>query len=281
LAGCLGPLLALLIMYLFLKITGDAGPTILTIGFIVMFMVGLIAYFLAEDPEQKKEKLNEKIKKKFEEENLDVTQQYISVYYSVIGLDEKNKKVCFLDSNLKTKLPLFDRIEYSAQTYSYKDILESEIVIDGETITKVSRTSQVGRALIGAALAGGVGAVIGGLSGKSTSKEKVKKIELKVIVKDMKNPVKIVTFLDESSPINKEDRRYKEAYEQVLHWHSLFKVLIEQSDKEDTNNKQNQDNNDSSFLSVADEIRKLSELLKEGIITQEEFEIQKKKLLAK
>jgi len=43
---------------------------------------------------------------------------------------------------------------------------------------------------------------------------------------------------------------------------------------------QNNPSDSKSTLNTADEIRKLHDLLKEGIITQEEFDLQKKKIIS-
>lgn len=244
---------------------------------VITLIMALVTSASAPQVRESKKELDAKIQKKFEMENLDISQQYISVYCSVVGIDETKKKICFLDSNRNTKTTQYRNVEHSAQTFLYSDILESEVIIDGETVTRTSRASQVGGALTGAVLAGGVGAIIGGLSGKTSSREMVEKIQLKIIVNDTKKPVKVLTFLDESSKVDKNDMRFKKAYEQAMHWHSLFKVLIENADKEDKLNNQEENTFNSN---VADEIRKLYSLLEEGIITQEEFDMQKKKIIS-
>lgn len=249
---------------------------------VVISILGVVYIRSMESLEESMARLNEKIKEKFDEEGLNISQQYLSVHYSVLGLDENNQKVCFLDSNENSKMVTVDNIKYTTKTFLYKDILESEIIIDGETVSKTSRSSQIGGVVVGAVLAGGVGAIIGGLSGKTASKEKVEKIQLKVIVNDTKKPVRILTFLDEPSTIDRKNDKFIKANDQVMHLHSLFKVLIDKADKADKEDKkieQNQNNN-TPIYSNADEIRKLHDLLSEGIITQEEFNIQKGKIIS-
>lgn len=112
-----------------------------------------------------------------------------------------------------------------------------------------------------------------------TSKEKVKTIQLKVIVNDTKNPLQINTFLNETNSIDRSSQKFTKANKEVMHLHSLFKVLIDKADKEDKKIEQRQNNNIPTYSS-ADEIRKLHDLLSDGIITQEEFESQKKKVIS-
>lgn len=240
---------------------------------------------LARQKEVKK-RHNEKLKGIFDKENLKITQQYMMSNYSIVAVDENSQKICFLKSNSEIKndkhLLNIEKVKYDVKTFSYKDILESEVVIDGETVTKTSRKSQVGGAILGGILAGGVGAIIGGLSGKTSSKEKVKTIQLKIIINDTKNPLQIITFLNEDTSIVRSNEKFIKANKEVMHWHSLFKVVIDIADKEEKSTQviQNNINGTNATFNSADEIRKLHELLKEGIITQEEFDLQKKKIFS-
>ncbi|WP_377887475.1 SHOCT domain-containing protein [Alkalihalobacillus sp. R86527] len=190
---------------------------------------------------------------------------------SSIMIDEEAKKLCIIQDQLSKE-----------RVYDYKDILASEIIEDGVTVNKTSRSSQIGGAILGGIVAGGTGAIIGGLSGESTTEEEVNRIDLKVIVNDTKQPVKFISFLlDESDDpmtnkpfgIKKSDSRYKDAFKEVTHWHSLISVLIRQADQHDKVHKEESSN------SVADEIKKLSDLFNEGILTEEEYTQQKMKIL--
>ena len=191
-------------------------------------------------------------------------------------LDEKRKKVCFIFAN--------DNV---TEIYDYKDILESEILEDGKSITTTTRSSQIGGALIGHAIAGKAGLVVGGLSGKKTTEQEVYKIDLKVIVNNTKNPNKVINFYtaDTTSkgkilPVKKGSAEYNKANSLVNHWHSLLSLLIKQEDNINLENKIGSYVKSSNKLSVADEIKKLSELLDQGLITKEEFHQQKQKLLS-
>jgi len=196
--------------------------------------------------EEGKNRLDDNIRTQFEKEGIMISQEYRDVNYSVIGLDEENFKICFLNSNAKVNPDLYeflhdnitDNIQYSTSTFDYKDILETEVIIDGETVTKTSRSSQVGGAILGGILAGGVGAIIGGLSGKSSSKEKVKTIQFKIIVNDIKEPLQIITFFNESKSIDRNNEKFIKANKEIMHWHSLFKIIIDIADKEESNSIQ-------------------------------------------
>ena len=52
-----------------------------------------------KDRENTKKRLEDKIKAKLEEENIEITQQYRTLNHSIIALDENNQKLCLLISN--------------------------------------------------------------------------------------------------------------------------------------------------------------------------------------
>ena len=79
---------------------------------------------------------------------------------------------------------------------SYRDILSSEVFEDGETITKTARSSQLGGTLVGSLVLGGVGTIIGGLSGKKTSSNKVNRIDLRVTVNRTETPLHDINFMN-------------------------------------------------------------------------------------
>lgn len=183
----------------------------------------------------------------------------------LLAVDDINQKFCVIDAEIRV--------------FSYKDIVGVELFEDEVQLTKTSRGSQIGGAILGGVLAGGVGAVIGGLSGKTTtSNELVKSISLRVILNDTNKPFFIGYFLNEIKEIEKSSNQYKEALMLANHWFSLISVLIKQADEKDaTPNEVVKSGNDQR--NVADELLKLSELMKQGIITGDEFEKQKRKLL--
>ena len=189
---------------------------------------------------------------------------------SGLAIDEKLKKICLI----KQKHGVIHII-----TISYKDLLSSEIYEDGVTITKTARTSQLGGALIGGIALGGVGAILGGLSGKKTSTDKVNRIDLRITVNKTDAPVHDVNFM------NVEGKRggliYNNVIQQARHWHGLIKVLIRRADEEDKSKENNCKIKEVGNKSVADELMKLAQLKGKGILSESEFEEQKTKLLSK
>lgn len=193
---------------------------------------------------------------------------------SGIAIDEQNNSVCLVTGQ-KNKI------------IQYKDILESEILKDGESLTKTSRSSQLGGMLLGGLVLGGVGAIIGGLSGKKTNINTIKRIDLKIIINDINEPIFFLNLLNVSNVLSdnegykKNDDKYLTAIQEARKWNGVISVLIKKADEEDKKKEQTLNNVTNNNLSIADEIRKLKLLLDDGLLTNEEFEIQKIKLLNK
>lgn len=178
-----------------------------------------------------------------------------------IGYDAERSKICLLNTDHKTII------------YNYKDILQSELDIDGETISKQSTTGTVGRAVLGGILAGGAGAIIGGVTGSKKQKEKVNSIDLKLSVNDSKNPFYKINFLDLET--KKGSFFYNLAFEPAERWQGIIATLIQQA-----NNSEKVSNSQDS-TSASDELIKLKSLLDSGVLTVDEFNTQKEKVLKK
>ena len=76
---------------------------------------------------------------------------------------------------------------------------------------------------------------------------------------------------------------YNVAMKQARHWHGLIEVLIRRADSEDTAKEGELVEENPKKIPknlVADELIKLGELQKQGLLTNEEFLSQKTKLLS-
>ncbi|WP_368900869.1 hypothetical protein [Oceanobacillus oncorhynchi] len=138
-----------------------------------------------------------------------------------IALDSESKELCFLS--------LKDNKEINIKKRPFSSLLESEIIEDGVTVTKTSRGSQLAGSAVGGVLAGGAGAIIGGLSGQRQGTEEVSSVGLKLLFNDMDNPVEIVRFFAPlaQKSVSKSDQDYKNAFEEITNWHGTMKVIIE------------------------------------------------------
>lgn len=178
-----------------------------------------------------------------------------------LAIDDQSKQVCLINGE-------------SLKIIKYSDIIESEIIAGGDTITKTSRSSQFAGAAVGGLLLGGVGAVIGGLSGKTVTKQDIKDVWLKLIINDTSNPIYVIDFIETR---NGQKTDSKIALKEAQKWHALVSVIIKQAEQEAESSLAGQIRSRQS--SFAEQIYQLSELHKSGVLTDDEFINAKKKLI--
>lgn len=206
----------------------------------------------------------------------------------LIGEDGKNSIA--IDENNKTIL-LDTPNQVNPRTFSFKDIVSCEILTDGNSTTTTVSPSRLSRGIVGGALLGiptlgaGLipGLILGGLSGKSktTSSETVERIDLRVVVSDLNQPVHEVNLYAGSTKKGSSEykRLVKPAMEKASHWHNLIEVIIKRVAEEEGAQETTARLPDAA-KSTADEISKLLDLKIKGVLTQEEFDMQKRKLLS-
>lgn len=154
-----------------------------------------------------------------------------------------------------------------SKVYSYSDIVGFELLEDGESVSQ----GGLGRALVGGALFGGAGAVVGSVTGKKKSKSICNSLKVKITINDINNPTLYISFL--STATKKDSFVYKSSYQMAHECLSTFQIICDNQEALQSSN------NISVAGSTADEIRKYKQLFDEGILTQEEFDAKKKALL--
>lgn len=142
--------------------------------------------------------------------------------------------------------------------FSYTDLLTYEVIKNGTSITR----GGLGRAVVGGALFGGVGAVVGGVTGKKKTKTKVTEHKIKITLKNSQLPVVYINLLPFGSDYTAD---------QIT---AHLAQMIKEVEAAATSNVIQ-----SASISAADEITKLKQLMDDGIITEQEFEAKKKQLL--
>lgn len=151
--------------------------------------------------------------------------------------------------------------------YSFDDIIEYELLQDGDSVTK----GGLGRAVAGGVLFGGVGAIVGGTTGKKKTKSVINDLKIKITVNNTCNPSVYVKLIN--APTKANSIIYKTSYSAAQEILSMLSIITQK------NNIKNEETKELKSTSVADEIIKLKSLLDEGILTQEEFNSEKNKIL--
>lgn len=175
----------------------------------------------------------------------------------LIKFDDNAKKILF-PKTLLTK----------ARIYNYSELLGYEILEDGNTITK----GGPGSAVVGGALFGGIGAVVGGLTGGKKSKEVVRSLKVKIVLDNKIVPAEYIELL--KTEFKKDGFVYRSAKQEAEDIIAILTSISAENEKNQTNNSNIQNTNDPIT-----EVKRYKELLDNGIITQEEFDKKKKELL--
>ena len=168
--------------------------------------------------------------------------------------------------------------------FNYSDIIEVSYEENGNQLFSKSTSRTVGGAIVGGMLMGGAGAVVGGLSGDTKQNKEVKSMDIKILLRSTEQTSYVLHFMASSSPLKTKDTTDKERYEEFLknanQAKDLLSIIIDDA-------KQNAPQIApvvsqpvaSQTPSVADELTKLAKLKADGILTEEEFQAQKAKLL--
>jgi len=180
----------------------------------------------------------------------------------LVAVDSKKEKLLFVKFKKQS-------IEYNC--FDFSSIISVELKENNIVVFNKSISQTVGKSLIGGALAGGAGAIVGGASASTQQNQRWMYSELKLLLRDLNTPSYSVSWHRESSSniINLFDIR-----EEAIKAKDIVSVVIDY-----INNKE-KDNTNNITNSIADELLKLAKLRDSGIITQKEFETQKEKLLA-
>lgn len=181
-----------------------------------------------------------------------------------VSIDEENEKVAYI-SKAGTKV------------FSFEDIISVELLESGETISKKSTSRTLGGALVGGVLAGGAGMIVGGLSGSSRERRKVSSIIVKVTLRNVSEPtINIICFENYKLPPYSDEEGMYLFYGPAQEIVDTLTVII---DKVDARSSKTETSVNPTSNSLSDEIAKLHQMLKDGIITEEEFSKMKDKLI--
>lgn len=187
------------------------------LAFIGLFLLIYSIIKSNKEVQVKKKEFENKVKEKMN--SLSLKDYFIGLDkgYS-IAVKEDDNKVCFISPTLQVK------------EIHFNDIYEVKLKEDEETIISTSRSSQLGGALVGGAIFGGLGALAGAVTGKKSTENEVKKIQLEIVVNSLTNPIYNVVFLDKSKPLKKDNVLYKEIYDNANHWCKLISVIIKRNE---------------------------------------------------
>ena len=164
-------------------------------------------------------------------------------------------------------------IKASVFAYEFSKLTAVEMVENGATVTHTNRGSQLLGAAVGGAVFGGLGAVVGGLSGSSRSQSRIKSLYLKLTIDDPVLPVWLICFFNDSTKNGSDPDgllvRTERLKRERMHAHLLNAM------------RQSQVAHAMPVPTIfsADRLRQFWDLKQAGILTKDEYEHQKVRLL--
>lgn len=171
------------------------------------------------------------------------------------------------------------------ESFNYSDIIEVSYEENGSQLYTKSTGRTVGGAIVGSFLMGGAGAVVGGLSGASKLNKEIKNMDIKILLRSKSRTSCVLHFKDVDRVLKTKEEADRKLYETYLknanQAKDVLSVIIDDAKQASTPIAQpiTQSVVAPASSSVADELAKLAKLKADGILTDEEFRVQKSKLL--
>lgn len=226
---------------------------------IIVIIVAIIMITIMKSSERKAdiEERQQKLGFNFARELKDSGNRYL------FGISEDSKKVVIIYPDSETIL-------------SYEDILGVDVVVDGNMVASRSLGKLVG--------ASALGGIIGAMAVDQKIRKKVSDIHVDIHTKLLSNPNIRIQVL------SVETEQYKGSLDFANEIAGLIKIVIDKVEQEEktkstlvtaaTNAEESGSEKSSSASGlIAEELEKLASLKEKGVLSETEFEAQKKKLL--
>lgn len=164
----------------------------------------------------------------------------------------------------------------------YSDIVTVSYEENGSEMYNKS----IGGAVVGGLFFGSVGAIVGGSTAKTKQNKEVRKMAVKILLKSTSNSTISLSIYEAGKngsileTKNYADSvHYENLMKEVSDIKDIFSIIIDIVDKNLSLKKSAIVNQPQVPASIADELMKLAKLKESGILTEDEFNKQKAKLL--
>ncbi len=107
---------------------------------------------------------------------IETARNFPAQYKGILNPD-KTTKLTLVEPEDKFAIHMFNQNgELEEKIIPFEKIIEAEVSIDDNTVTKVSKGSQIAGAVVGGLATGSIGALVGGLSSNKTETKYFKKL---------------------------------------------------------------------------------------------------------
>ncbi len=202
------------------------------------------------------------------EEKPEETNEFVKEFDNII---EFNNRAMAINKEKKELYFLFnDELD---KLIKYESIIECKIMENSNIVN----SGGIGRAIVGGLIAGDSGAIVGANTRKS--KNIVSSLSIRIVTKEIDEPLYTLELLDYQIDTNKP--LYANFYKQAMEFANSVYATIQAIIKDNDNTNVVETKQELNSTNGLEQLEKLAELKDKGIITQEEFEETKKKILSK
>lgn len=139
-------------------------------------------------------------------------------------LDEETSNMIYVH-----RRSVIDKFEVT--NIPFDKILDVTVSSNDSSLISVSKSGLVGGALVGGAVFGNVGSVVGAMSANKHSSELIHNIDLIITIDDLSSPIiKFEAFRSENG-IDKNSDHYEDIMNNVDEWFGKFTVIIKRNEK--------------------------------------------------
>lgn len=250
----------LILLVIFILIFNPAIPVIVAVvGVALLFLLSQANIPQKDEEQDKINKSRERITKELESISFSESQE---IYLTTDSISPKLK----IDQ-IHKRIALIDYYKDEFKIIPFSNLLECQILEDNET----ALSGGIGRAVIGGAIAGGTGAIVGAATRKS--KSIANSLSLKIITSDTQDSLIVIPILE--SATKRDSEKYKQAWNTAQKAHATIISIIKTSETASPSRLISSSNDPLS------QIEMLAKLRDQGILTEEEFSTKKAELLNK
>ena len=203
---------------------------------------------------------------------------------SFMVIKDINSYMFLMDDFFKVLIIISGQFLTYYKIFNYSDIINVTYEEDGNTLFSKSMARTVGGTLVGGVLMGGAGAIVGGLSGDTSQNRIIQSMNIKILVRSTTEPSVNLPINRSGEIFNTKDENSKKIYQSRIKEANaikdLFSVIIDNSNQQLVASSPQKVEVPKPTISIADELMKLAQLKDAGVLSEEEFQVQKEKLLS-